>query len=112
MAIHNPLRQWIDVRTESDDPHCFQVSQFITRFLRHSQKVYRVTDGAVYYDQVIDECKKKQSDNTGYWLVERKKEFVNAPRWSIEKLRSVLAKKADRRKGLNIAGTRTVLIEF
>ena len=35
-------RQWIDIETqESKDPCCFQVSKFITRFLRHSQKVYR-----------------------------------------------------------------------
>ena len=61
-------RQWIDIETqEYNDPYCFQVSKFITRLLRHSQKVYRETDGAVHYDQVTDECKKKQSDNTGYW---------------------------------------------
>ena len=32
-------RQWIDIETqESNDPYCFQVSKFITRLLRHSQK--------------------------------------------------------------------------
>ena len=41
---------------------------------------------------VIDECKKKQFDYTEYWSVERKKEFVNAPHWPIEKWISVLAK--------------------
>ena len=78
-------RQWIDVETqESNDPYCFQVSKFITRLVRHSQKVYRQDDGAVHDDQVIVECKKKQSDNTGYWSDEMKKHFVNAQHWSIE----------------------------
>ena len=67
------------------DHYCFQVSKFITRLLRHSQKVYREEDGGVHCDQVIDECKTMQSDNTGYWSDEMKKHFVNAPHWSIEK---------------------------
>ena len=80
-------RQWIDIETqESNDPYCFQVSKFITRLLRH-----READGAVHCDQVIDECKKRQSDSTGYWSDEMKKNFVNAPHWSIEKRISVLA---------------------
>ena len=62
-------------------------------FFRHSQKVCRKADGAVHYDQVIDECKKRQSDNTGYWSDEMKKDFVNAPHWSIEKWISVLGKR-------------------
>ena len=32
-------RQWIDIETqESKDPHCFQVSKFFTRLLRHRNK--------------------------------------------------------------------------
>ena len=78
-------RKWIDIETqESNDPYCLQVSKFITRLLRHSQKVYREADGEVHHDQVIDECKKKQFDNTEYWSVEMKKDVVNAPHWSIE----------------------------
>ena len=35
-------RHWIDILTqESKDPHCFQVSKFITRILRHSKQVRR-----------------------------------------------------------------------
>ena len=53
-------RQWIDIETqESNDLYCFQVLKFITRLLRHSQEVHRKADGAVHYDQVIDERKKK-----------------------------------------------------
>ena len=76
---------------ESNDPDCFQVSKFITRLPRHNQEGYREADGAVHYDQVVDGCKKKQSDNTRYWSDEMKKDFVNAPHWSIEKWVSVLA---------------------
>ena len=74
----------MDIETqESSAPCCCQVSKFITRQLRHSQQVYRGADGRVHYDQVIDECKKRQSDNTGYWSDEMKKDFVNAPHWSM-----------------------------
>ena len=76
----------------------FQVSKFITRLLRHSQKVHREDDGAVHYDQVVDECKKNNSTNTGYWSVEMKKDFVNAPHWSIEKWISVLAEGGGQKK--------------
>ena len=48
--------------------------------------------GAVHYDQVVDECRKKQIDNTAYWSVDLKKDFVNASHWSIGKWISVLAK--------------------
>ena len=74
------------------------MSKFITRLLRHSQQVYRQEDGAVHYDQVIDECKKRQSDNAGYCLDEMKKHFVNAPHWSIEKWISVLTKGGGQKK--------------
>ena len=76
---------------ESNDPYCFQVSKFITRLLRHNQKVYRAADGAVHYDLVIDACK-KAIRQCRIWLDEMKKDFVNAPQWSIEKWISVLAK--------------------
>ena len=86
-------RQRIDIEIqESKDPYCFQVSKFITRFHRHSQQVYREEDGGVHHDQVIDECKKKQSDNTGYVSDEMRKHFVNAPHWLINRWISVPAK--------------------
>ena len=86
-------RQWIDIEIqESKDPYCFQLSKLNTRLLRHSQEVYREEDGGVPYGPVIDQCKKKSSDNTGYWSDEMKKHFVNAPHWSMCKWISVLAK--------------------
>ena len=92
-------RKWIDTETqESNDPCCFQVSKFMSRLLRHSKKVHREDDGAVEYDQVVDECKWKQFDNTEYWSVEMEKDFVNAWHWSIEKWMSVLAKGGGQKK--------------
>ena len=62
-------RQWIDIEIqESQDPHCFQVSKFITRLLRHSKQVRREEDGGVHCDQVCGECNKKLSDDTAvHW---------------------------------------------
>ena len=86
-------RQWIDIEMQvSGGPCCFRVSEFVTRLLRHSQTVYREEEGGVHVDQVIGECKKNLSDNTGYWSDEMKKDFVNFPHWSIEKWISVLAR--------------------
>ena len=91
--------QWIDIEMqESKDPHCFHVSKLITRLLRHSKQVRREEDGGVHYDQVIDECKKKLSDDTGYWLDEMKKHYALAPHWSLEKWISVLANGESQKK--------------
>ena len=73
--------------------------KFITRLLRHRQGVQREADGAVHYDQVIDECQKKQLDNNEHWSVDTKKEFVNAPHLSLAEWISVLAKGGGRKKG-------------
>ena len=67
------------------------------------KKVYREYDGAVHHDEVIDECKKKQSDNAGYWSDEMKKDFVNAPHCSIENAYQFWQKLEDKRQGFNIA---------
>ena len=83
---------------ESKDPHCFQVSKFVTRLLRHSKQVRRKEDGGVHYDQFIDECKKKLLDDPGYWSDEMKKQFALAPHWSIEKWISIPAKGGGQKK--------------
>ena len=60
------------------------MSKFIIRLLRHSQiKFLEKQMEESHYDQVIDACKRKQSDSTGYWSDEMKKHSVNAPNWSI-----------------------------
>ena len=92
-------RQWIDIEIqESKDPYCFQLSNFITRLLRHTKQVNREADGAVHYDQVIDECKKKLSDETGYWSDEMMKQLTNVPYWSIDTWISILAKGEGQKK--------------
>ena len=79
-------RQWIDIEIqESKDPRCFRVSKFITRLLRHSKQVNREEeDAGVRYDQIIDECRKKLSDDTGYWSDEMMQQFANVPYWSLD----------------------------
>ena len=92
-------RQRIDIEIqESKDPHCFQVSKFITRLLRHSKQVCREEDGGVNYDLIIDECKKKSLEDPGHWSDEMKKQFAHAPHWPIEKWISVLAKVGGQKK--------------
>ena len=92
-------RQWIDIEIqESKDSDCFQVPKFITRLLRHSQQVHREEDAGVHNDQIIDEFKKKLSDDTGYWSDEMKKQFANIPHWSIHKWISVLVKGGGQKK--------------
>ena len=90
-------RQWIDIEIqEFRNPKIlivFQLSKFITRLLRHGQQVNREEDAGVHNDQVIDECKQKLSDDSGYWSDEMEKQFANAPYWSREKWESVLAKR-------------------
>ena len=100
-------RSWIDIETEeSNDPYCFQVSKFITRFLRQS-KVHREVDGAVHYDQVIDECKRKSYRKLDIGQTRWKRNSSMSPHWSIDKWISVLAK--EKRKGFNIAWIQTFL---
>ena len=98
-------RQWIDIEIqESKDPYCFEVSKFITRLLRHSQKVHREDDGSAHYDQVIDECKKKQLDNTEYWS--RRDAESTSSMLRIGRLKNgyqFWQKVEDKRKGFNIA---------
>ena len=64
----------------------------ITRLAQGREK-----DG-VHYDQIIDECKKKLSEDTGYWSDEMKKLFAFAPHWSLEKWISILSKGGGQKK--------------
>ena len=84
-------RQWIDIETqESKDPFLFSSVK--------KSLLDREEDAGVHYDQIIDECKKKLSDDTGYWSDEMKKQFSLAPRWSLEKWISVLEKGGGQKK--------------
>ena len=61
-------RKRIDIETQrSHDQKCYQVSKAITRLVRHDQTVPREMDGAVLFDDVLEECRKKQFDGVSQW---------------------------------------------
>ena len=56
-------RRWTDIETRrSNDQKCFEVSKAVTRLLRHNQTVHRDIDGAIQYNDTIEECRKKKVD--------------------------------------------------
>ena len=55
-------RRWIDIETQrSHDQKCSNVSKAITRLLRHDPTVHREIDGAIQYNDIFEECRKKKS---------------------------------------------------
>ena len=53
-------RKWIDIETQrSHDQKCCQVSKAMTRLLPHDQTVPRRDDGAVRFDDIMEEFKAK-----------------------------------------------------
>ena len=42
----------------------------MTRLLRHDYSVHREIDGAVQYNDIIEECRKKKLDGASQWLLE------------------------------------------
>ena len=91
-------RKWIDIETQrSHDHKCYEVSEAIARFLRHDQSVPRGSDGAIQYDDIIEECRKKKFDDASQWLLED---------WI-----STLARRVEeRRKDFNFAWIQTLPI--
>ena len=64
-------RKWIDIETQrSHDHKCYEVSEAITRLLRHDQSVPRGSDGAIHYSDIIEECRKKKFDGASQWFLE------------------------------------------
>ena len=53
-------RKCIDIETQRS----------ITRLLRHDQTVHRDIDGAIQYNDIIEECRKKKFDDASQWLLE------------------------------------------
>ena len=70
------IRKWIDVNTERFRKDCFILSEAMIRLLRHDQSVLREGDGAVRFDDIMEEFKKK---------------FDGALQWSIIDWISILA---------------------
>ena len=64
-------RIWIDIETQrSHDQKCYEVPEAMTRLLRHDQSVPRGSDGAIQYNDIIEECRKKKFDGASQWSLE------------------------------------------
>ena len=73
ISVSIPVRErkWMDIETQrSNDQKCFDVSKAIARLLRHDQTVPRGTDGAIQYNDIIEECRKKKVDGASQWPLE------------------------------------------
>ena len=72
-------RRWTDIETQrSNDQKCFDVSKAVTRLLRHDQTVHRDIDGAIQYNDILEQCSEKK---------------VGASQWPLEDWISTLAKR-------------------
>ena len=61
-------RKWKDIETQrSHDLMCYHASKAVARLLRHDQKVPRETDGAVLFNDVLEECRKGKFDGASQW---------------------------------------------
>ena len=59
--------KWIDIETQrSNDQKCYEVSKAITRLLRHDQSVPRGIDRAIHYNDIIEECRRKNFDASSF----------------------------------------------
>ena len=64
-------RKWRDIETQRSNDHtCFEVSKAITRLLRHDQTVLRGLDGAIQYNDTVEECRKKKFNDASQWPLE------------------------------------------
>ena len=64
-------REWMDIETQrSHDHKCFEVSKAITRLPRHDQTVLRGSDGAIQYNDIMEECRMKKFDGASQWSLD------------------------------------------
>ena len=54
----------MDVNLESYDHACYVISKAMIRLLRHDQKSSRETDGAVKYEDIVEEFNKKEKEKS------------------------------------------------
>ena len=69
--ISTPALERICIDTEtqrSNDQKCFEVWKAITRLLRHDHSVPRRNDGAIHYNAIIEECRRKKFDDASQWF--------------------------------------------
>ena len=67
VALHE--RKWMDINPGDYDHACYVVSKAMTRLLRHDQTLPRETDGAVKFDGIIEEFKKKKRSQWCFAMV-------------------------------------------
>ena len=67
VALHE--RKWMDINPGDYDHACYVVSKAMTRLLRHDQTLPRETDGAVKFDDLIEEFKKKKRSQWFFAMV-------------------------------------------
>ena len=61
-------RKWIDINPERFRRDCFAVSKSMIRLLRHDQSFSREGDGAVRFDDIMEEFKEK-FDSASQWPI-------------------------------------------
>ena len=68
--ISIPIRErnWIDTNPERFREDCFAVSKAMIRLLRHNPSIAREDDGAVRFDDIVEEFK-TQFDGTSQWSI-------------------------------------------
>ena len=64
-----PLRErkWLDVNPGSYDHECYVISKAITRLLRHDQNIPRETDGAIKYEDIVEELIQQEEREEVRW---------------------------------------------
>ena len=60
-------RKWVDVSPGSYDHECYVISKAMTRLLRHDQNIPQETDGAVKYEDIVEEFNKRKKRGASQW---------------------------------------------
>ena len=75
----------------------YQMSKFITQFLRHKE-VGPEEDAGVPCDRIVEKCKEVLSEDSRYWSDEVKQKLNMAPHWSAETWIDVLSEGGGQKK--------------
>ena len=92
-SVSVPLRdrKWIDIETQrSHDQKYYEVSKAMTRLPRHDRTVPRESDGAVLFDDVLEECRKKKFYRASQWPLNDWISILGKRRRSQEKVSTLL----------------------
>ena len=93
VAVPLRERKWVDVNPGSHDNECHVISNAMIRLLRRDQNIPRETDGAVKYEDVVEEFNKR-----------KRRKFDCASQRSVDDWFSILARRRrSQEKVFNIA---------